>query len=127
VRQRYFEFVSLSDRVQHERLLRICFNDYDRDLPLAAEVGGQIVAVGRLSRRPSRDQGRLSLLIIDAYHGKGLGTLMVDRLLQIAKQEGIRTVFAEVLSENTGMLSILKNKGFNQKEHKNIILCKLDI
>ena len=48
---RYFHHMSLSARITHERLTRVCFVDYDRDIVLVAESEkGEIVAVGRLSR-----------------------------------------------------------------------------
>src|SRR5437667_3755925 len=51
---RYFGSLSLKTRIAHERMIRICFGDYDRELALVAEVKGpegpQIVGVGRLNR-----------------------------------------------------------------------------
>ncbi|MCB1114421.1 MAG: bifunctional acetate--CoA ligase family protein/GNAT family N-acetyltransferase, partial [Chlamydiia bacterium] len=119
VRQRFFEFISLSDRVQHERLTRICFNDYDRELPLAATADGEILGVGRLTRHG--DSARLTLLIRDRFHRKGLGTALIHRLLEIAKEEGISQVTADVLSENEGMLTLLSREGFQSEEKDGII------
>lgn len=116
VRQRYLEFISLDQRVTHERLIRICFNDYDREWALVAEVVNfqqkQIVGVGRLSRIPGTTYAQLTLAIIDAYHYQGLGTQFITQLLKIANQENIEQVYANILAENEGMLKICQRQGF---------------
>ena len=69
---RYFHLMDLERRVSHDRLLRICFNDYDRDIALVAEHGSEILAVGRLSKIDAND-AELAVLITDEYQGRGLG------------------------------------------------------
>ncbi len=113
VRQRYFEFLSLDERTAHERLIHICFNDYARELALIAEVNEKkIVGIARLSRIPGTAEAKMTMTIIDSYHGKGLGTQMLEHLIEVAKQEKLDTIKAEVLSENSGMLSIFAKHGF---------------
>ncbi len=57
VYNRYFAALKLSQRVAHERLTRICFNDYDREIALVAELKvpkgeeKKILGVGRLSKQ----------------------------------------------------------------------------
>ncbi len=122
VRQRYFEFVSLDQRVAHERLVRICFNDYDREWAIVAETihnhKEQIIGIGRLTRIPGLPQAQYKLIISDAYHHLGLGTQLMQQLLRIAKQEKIHVVDGYILSENTGMLKICKNLGFTLHQEK---------
>jgi len=118
IRQRYFEFLSLDERTTHERLIRICFNDYDRELALVAihhdpiSDKKNIVGVGRLSRVPGSVEAKMTLVIVDNFHGKGLGSNMIDQLIAIARSEKIQYIKAEVLTENEGMLHICKKKGF---------------
>ena len=55
VYQRYFHVMTLDQRVAHERLVRVCFGDYDREIALVAEErdeggGAALLAVGRLSK-----------------------------------------------------------------------------
>jgi acetyltransferase len=122
VRQRYFEFISLDNRVAHERLVRICFNDYDREWTIVAETTRnqkkQIVGIGRLTRTPGLAQAEYKLIIIDAYHHLGLGTQLMQQLLHIAKQEKIQIVDGYILSENTGMLKICQKLGFTLHQEK---------
>ncbi|WP_068471102.1 bifunctional acetate--CoA ligase family protein/GNAT family N-acetyltransferase [Parachlamydia sp. C2] len=122
VRQRYFEFMSLDQRVAHERLVRICFNDYDRQWALIAEISQegekQIIGVGSLSRVPGTPYAQVKLIIADAYHNLGLGTKMLKQLLYIAKQENIQAVDGHILSENQGMLKICRRLGFELSSEK---------
>ena len=111
---RYFQFMKLSQRVAHERLTRICFNDYNREIALVAEQAGAILGVGRLKRVPGYEQEvELGLLINDHAQGKGLGTEMMRRLIDVARREGAVAITADVHSENSRMLKIIRSFGFH--------------
>lgn len=114
VRQRYFEFKSLDERTAHNRLVLICSDDFDHQIALVAEPEdkSEIMGIARLTRFASGKVADLKMLIGDAFHGIGLGTLMVEELLSIAKQEAVTEITAQILSENSGMLHILKKVGF---------------
>ncbi len=121
VRQQYFEFMSLDERVAHERLIRICFTDYDREWGIVAEMNQpqkHIIGIGRLARIPDTSTARLTMTIVDAYHGLGLGTQLMQHLLHIAEQEKIEVVDAYILSENAGMLKICQQMGFKFSQDK---------
>lgn len=116
VRQRYFEFMSLDERTAHERLIRICFADYDREWTTVAEIesdqGPMIIGVGRLFKVPGTNYARFAMIIVDRYHNKGLGTQLLQQLITIAKQEKIEMIDARILSENEGMIKICRDQGF---------------
>lgn len=116
VRQRYFDFMSLDERVAHERLIRICFTDYDREWTTVAEIstksGKRIIGVGRLFRVPGTQYARFAMIIVDNYHNLGLGTKLLQHLIAIAKQEKIEMIDARILSENGGMIKICERLGF---------------
>lgn len=122
VRQRYFSFLSLDSRIAHERLIKICFNDFDQEISIVAENGSshkEIVGVGRLSRVGTLKEGKLTLIIKDAWHGQGLGSILVPKLIDIGKKEGWQTIAADVLEENRGMLHILEQNGFKDNTQGN--------
>lgn len=116
VHQRYFDFMSLDERVAHERLIRICFTDYDREWTTVAELdsseGKKIIGVGRLYHVPGTSYARFAMIIVDNYHNLGLGTELLQHLISIAKQENIEMIDARILSENLGMIKICKRVGF---------------
>jgi acetyltransferase len=130
---RYFRTFRLSQRVQHERLTRICFVDYDRDMALVAEwanperAENEIVAVGRLSRMHSGNEAEFALLVRDAFQGKGLGSELLRRLLQIGRDEGLQRVIAYILGENHGMRRICKKLGFHFHREAELIKAEIDL
>jgi RimJ/RimL family protein N-acetyltransferase len=103
---RYFHMIGLSQRVAHERLIRICFIDYDREMALVAErrnagTGArEILDVGRLSKRRGANEAEFAVLVSDRFHHQGLGTELVRRLLQVGRAEKLDRITAEILPEN---------------------------
>jgi acetyltransferase len=119
VRMRYMAGLKLDERTAHERLVRICFTDYDRELALVAERQGpggerQIIALGRLSRERIRGAtgAEFSLLVGDPWQGCGVGGQLLSRLLDVARREGIGRVYADVLEANLRMQRICARLGF---------------
>jgi acetyltransferase len=115
---RYFHPLKLSQRVAHDRLMRICFIDYDREMALVTvrkdEAGNQeIIAVGRVSKLHTSNEAEVAVLISDQYQRRGLGTELLRRLLEIARNEGIRRVSANMLAENLEMQAVSTKLGFH--------------
>ena len=115
---RYFHAMKLSTRVAHDRLTRICFIDYDREMALVADVTSphgsdhEIVGVGRLCKIRGTDDAEFSLVISDRFHRRGLGTELLKRLLQIGRDEKIRRIVGVILGENEAMKVICERLGF---------------
>jgi acetyltransferase len=115
---RYFAPLALSQRVAHERLTRICFIDYDREMALVADhidpsTGAhEIIAVGRLIKLHGSNEAEFALLISDRFQRCGLGTELLRRLLEVARAERISRVVADILPDNTGMQRICQKLGF---------------
>ncbi len=109
VRLRYFHAMKLNHRTAHERLIRVCFNDYDRELALVAvrrdpaTGDNAILAVARLSKQPGGHDAEFALLVSDAYQKRGLGTKLLSMLLQVAKDEKVNRIAADILAENREM------------------------
>jgi acetyltransferase len=120
VYMRYFHMMNLDQRTAHERLTRICFIDYDREMALVAEYTDpetgerEIMGVARLSRRGAVPQeAELSVLVSDRFQRRGIGTLLLSRLLEVARAEGLSRITAEILFDNRPMQRILKELGFH--------------
>ncbi|MBK9171322.1 MAG: bifunctional acetate--CoA ligase family protein/GNAT family N-acetyltransferase [Bryobacterales bacterium] len=109
---RYFHMLNLSQRIAHERLTRICFIDYDREMALVVEHDAQIIGVGRLTKLHATRDAEFAIILSDAYHHQGLGSKLVGRLLEIAEKEGVGRVVAEILPENTAMQAVCRKLGF---------------
>ena len=124
VYQRYFQALKLSQRVAHERLSRLCFIDYDREMALVADrkdpqTGAhEIIAVARLIKQHGRNgaeggDAEFALLISDRFQRAGLGTELLGRLLQVGRNEGVRRITADILADNHGMQRVCTKLGFH--------------
>jgi acetyltransferase len=115
---RFFASLSLSRRVSHERLLRICFGDYDRELALVAESTDpatgerRIIAVGRMNRLHAGNEAEVAVLVADRYQKLGLGNELLRRVVQIARDEKLNKLSAEMLTDNIAMQLIFRRNGF---------------
>jgi acetyltransferase len=115
---RYFSSLSLSRRVAHERLLRICFGDYDREMVLVAEhtdasTGERhILGVGRMNRLHVRNEAEVAALVSDPSQDQGLGHELLRRIIEVAREEKISQVSAEMLPDNLGMQAVFRRLGF---------------
>jgi acetyltransferase len=112
VYMRYFHWLKLDQRITHERLTRMCFIDYDRQMALVAVRQGQILGVGRLVRSPLTNDAEVAVIVSDAWHGRGLGSQLVERVVEFARDEKVARLNASVLYENRPMLRILEKAGF---------------
>ncbi|WP_435011433.1 bifunctional acetate--CoA ligase family protein/GNAT family N-acetyltransferase [Tundrisphaera lichenicola] len=115
---RYFHPIKLSRRVAHDRLTRICFNDYDREMALVVDrkepwAGThEILGVGRLSKIPGSTEAEFALLVGDHHQARGIGSELLRRLLAIARDESITRVTAEILADNREMQRVCEKLGF---------------
>jgi acetyltransferase len=121
VRQRFFQPLKLGQRVSHERMIRVCFNDYDRELALVAVHGNgvgehEILGVGRLSKLHGVNGGEFALLVADHCQRRGLGTQLLRLLLRIARDERLAFVRADVLASNQAMRRLAEMQGFRFEE-----------
>lgn len=120
---RYFHMITLHQRTSHERLTRMCFIDYSREMALVVERTDpesgepEIMAVGRLSRTPGtpEPEAEFALLVNDRYQRQGLGSELLPRLVQIGRDEGLKRITAEILPENRGMQVLAAKHGFTVK------------
>jgi len=116
--QRYLRYLGFDERTAHERLIRICFLDYDRELALVAESEDprtgmpQIVGIGRLSRLFGTDDATFAVLVTDVRQGKGVGMELLRRLVEIARAEGVATLGADMRADNVSMRRAAEKVGF---------------
>lgn len=115
---RYLHPMKLIDRIQHERLGRICHCDYERDMTLVAEgydpniQQNSILGVARLSKIHGVNSARLTTLISDHFQGHGLGSELVRCMIQIARAENLERLLAYTTKDNLAMKTMLEKQGF---------------
>jgi acetyltransferase len=115
---RYFHMMNLTQRIAHERLMRICFIDYDREMALVVDhqepdTGEhKILGAGRLSKLHGANEAEFAILVSDQYQGQGLGTELLRRLVEIGRTEKLARITADILVENRDMQSVCQKLGF---------------
>ena len=129
---RYFHAMKYTARVAHERLIRSCFIDYDREMALVAdrknpETGEhEILGGGRLIKIRGTEDAEFALVVSDRFQGLGLGTELVSRLLQVGRDENIDRIFGDILPENAEMQRICEKLGFKMTYNVNESLIRAE-
>jgi acetyltransferase len=109
---RYFHLMNLSQRVAHQRLTRICFIDYDREMAIVAERQGAILGVARLTRVFGVNEAEVAVLVSDHAHGRGLGKELLARLIVVGGDEQLIALRADILPDNRDVMRICEKLGF---------------
>jgi acetyltransferase len=119
VYMRYFTAMKLSQRVSHERLTRVCFIDYDRELALVGEIRDpvtlqkRIIGVARIVRlRNNPQEGEFALIVHDAFQHRGIGRQLLSRLIDVAKEEKLMALRGAIMPDNPDMQRLCERAGF---------------
>jgi len=114
---KYLRFQRDPGEMGPEDALRFCTVDYKNTFALVGEVQREkrkeIIAIGRYYRLPNKRSARVAFAIEDAYHGKGIGTRLIEWLANAARDNGITAFEGDVLAENERMMAVLRDYGFH--------------
>lgn len=132
---RYFHAMRLTQRIAHERLTRICFIDYEREMALVvlhrdpSTEEQQILAVGRLILLRGTREGEFAVLVSDNWHHRGLGRELLKRLVEIGRKEKLTRIFGDVLPENRDMLRVCDRLGFRRRylAEEGVVRAEIDL
>jgi len=124
----WFRFSYLFKQTTHEMATRYCFIDYDREIGIVAEVEEEgdrkLIAVGRLVADMNHDAAEYAVIVVDRWHGHGLGGLLTDYCCDVAKRWGVKRVVAETSKDNARMLETFRKRGFhlNDEQEEDVVL-----
>jgi acetyltransferase len=114
IRMRFFSMVKTLSR---DSLIRLCHLDYDREMALVAvrrEAGeDRILGVSRYYLSRETGEAEFALVVGDAYQRQGLGKHLMDRLIGVARERGVKMLTGLILAENTPMLRLTASLGFS--------------
>jgi acetyltransferase len=114
-----FRFFQIIKDLPHETLTRYCNLDYDREIAIVAEAQKdkrRIIGVGRLILEPGRKNGEFAVVVGDEWQGLGLGSKLIDSIIQIGRDMNLTSIFGYVISMNIKMLHICTAKGFKTEQ-----------
>jgi acyl-CoA synthetase (NDP forming)/RimJ/RimL family protein N-acetyltransferase len=107
----YLRFFSLSPLCAEREALRICRPAGPDHVALVAWRGGEAVGVASYERNGATRTAEVAFSVADGLHGHGIGTLLLDRLVSVARQQHLMAFTAETLAENTAMLGVFAAAG----------------
>ncbi|WP_371872092.1 bifunctional acetate--CoA ligase family protein/GNAT family N-acetyltransferase [Phytohabitans houttuyneae] len=112
-RTRYLRYFSPYPRIPERDLQRFVNVDHDAREAFVIQTGGRILAVGRYERLgPEAADAEVALVVEDAYQGRGIGSVLLEHLAAAARDAGISRFVAEVLPENSAMLRVFADAGY---------------
>ena len=105
--------------ISHELAARLTQIDYDREVAVIAEPEerGVIWGVARFAADPDNIRAEYAIAVRTDIKGRGLGYLLMTRLIEIARARGLSEIFGEVLRENGPMLKMCRELGFTVSPH----------
>jgi len=125
---RYFRFVSSMVELPPAMLARFTLIDYDREMALVAvfkerKAGPdgeiiekeRIVGVSRYITNPDQSSCEFALVVADDFSGKGLGSRLMLSIMDVAREKGLSEIEGLVLTQNPGMLKLMKSLGYTVK------------
>jgi len=103
-------------QLSHSDILRLLEVDYVQHMAVVIETEpdaeeSQIIGVGRYHTDPASNYAETAFVILDEWQGHGLGTMLLQHLIEIARENGIAGFTADVLSENRAMRHVFHKSG----------------
>jgi acetyltransferase len=120
IRYRFFHIIK---ETPHEMRVRYCNIDYDREIAIVAELTRntwrQIIGVVRVPIEPHRKTGEIAVIVADPWQNLGLGSKLVDYMIEICKDKQLETIYGIMLSENSRAINLMTKMGFTLKSLSN--------
>ena len=108
----YMRFFTFHPALSAAEVARFTTVDYVERMALVAAQGDRLVAVGRFDRAPGTSEAEVAFVVADEFQHHGVGALLLDELVQAARDRGIETFTAQTLAENKVMLDVFHHAGF---------------
>lgn len=101
----------------HDVAVRYCFIDYDREIAIVAELNEngsrKLLGVGRLVGDSELETAEYAVLVADAWQEQGLGSMLTDYCIEIARQMGVKKIFAQTTTDNPRMIAVFRKRNFD--------------
>ncbi|WP_068395723.1 bifunctional acetate--CoA ligase family protein/GNAT family N-acetyltransferase [Kribbia dieselivorans] len=112
----YLRFFAPMKRISNRDMKRFTEVDYEDRMALVATIRDEIIGVGRYDK-VGETSAEVAFNISDHYHGKGIGSVMLEHLAAIAQEHGLSEFVAEVLPQNRKMLNVFTDAGYTIERH----------
>ncbi|MGC8849504.1 MAG: GNAT family N-acetyltransferase, partial [Candidatus Bathyarchaeia archaeon] len=126
-----FRFFRVIKELSHADLVRFCNIDYDREMAIIAELreDGKRKEIGaaRLILEPGGAKGEIAVVVADEYQRKGLGTKLVDMLIEIAEEKGLESIYGIIMPKNESVINLFRKMGFTFKAREDEVIAILSL
>ncbi|MBR2251512.1 MAG: bifunctional acetate--CoA ligase family protein/GNAT family N-acetyltransferase [Neisseriaceae bacterium] len=113
-------FMSNIKELSEEVLVNFTRLDYNRDMALLMiNQNHDILGIARYAADPDLSACEFAVTVSDAHQGKGIATILMNSLFYVARCQGFKTMYGEVLANNTNMLAMSAKLGFIQHNDPN--------
>jgi acetyltransferase len=127
VRYRFFNIIK---DTPHEVRIRYCNIDYDREIGIVAELQNgkrKFLGVVILITEADGKNGEIAFIVVDEYQNLGLGSKMVDYMIEISKEKGLETIYAMMLKDNYRAIRLLRKMGFTIQYEEDVVKATLNL
>src|SRR3954470_6538211 len=112
LQRRFFAMKRHFSEKERDYFIHIDFKDHVA-LVAGTEEAGQKVLLGGCRYIVSEPgQAEMAFMVVDAWQGRGVGSILMRHLVQIASDAGLQELTAEILPENTAMRKVFGKFGF---------------
>jgi len=116
-RTKYLRFHNIPKEMTEEDAIRYCTVDYNNSFAYVVEIGKgkdrKIIAIARYYRLPNKRSAEVAFAIEDYYQKIGLGSRLIETLVNVARENDISIFEASVLAENLQMMEAFLDYGFH--------------
>jgi acetyltransferase len=114
---KFYRFMETLNELSPQMLVRLTQIDYDREMALIAvqqELGRErLLGVARYTLNPDGESCEFALAVADEWQHKGLGSRLLNKLIETAASRNIKRIEGEVLAANRKMLKLMQKLGFS--------------
>lgn len=114
LRLRFFDSIR---EFTHPFLARLTHIDYVRAMAFIAfdEASGETLGMVRIYSDSDHEAGEYAILLRSSIHGRGLGWMLMQMIIEYSRSVGLNRVFGQVFQDNSAMLSMCRELGFEIK------------
>ena len=131
---RYMRFFNPMRSLPPRMLARFTQVDYERELALIALPPGseaaRMAGVARFSPNADGASCEFAVTVADRWHQRGVGSLLMRRLIEAARASGYRSMTGSVLASNSAMRAMMNSLGFNTQPDPGdsaVVECSLEL
>jgi acetyltransferase len=116
-------FFAPKKTLSHQMAARLTQIDYDREMGLVAvslprdDAPQEMNGIVHIVADPDNVTAEYAVMVRSDMKGKGLGYFLMSQILDYARERGLKEIHGEVLRENTSMLQMCNDLGFERRKN----------